>query len=335
MQFNPQTTIQYRKVSKAFTLVELLVVITIIGILIALLLPAVQAAREAARCAQCTNNEKQIGLALLSFEAQHGQFPAGTAGWNDAKTKLLAYTALFEILPLLDQGALFGLLDRTMRWNEGTNGPLLAQHIAAYICPSDNAANRTVIVNAVEKYARSNYSLCYGSSGPWSCSGPDLDSAAGNNNWGQTDGAFRVNVGRRVTEFADGLSQTILSSEILTGIVDVASPWYDMRGTWGYSWEGTIYSHQTTPNSMVPDGVHSWFCPPAAQESETNPCDPTLMSQNKFCAEFIAARSGHPGGVNSLYGDGHVEFTNDSVDARVWKALATIDGGGPPGFETF
>jgi prepilin-type N-terminal cleavage/methylation domain-containing protein/prepilin-type processing-associated H-X9-DG protein len=324
--------------SHGFTLVELLVVITIIGILIALLLPAVQAAREASRRTQCCNNERQTGLALMNFETGYGKFPAGTAGWNKAGTKLLAYTAFFEILPHLEQGSIYGQLDRTVRWCDAPNGPLLALQIEAYLCPSDTAAGRKVIVNAAERYARSNYSLCYGTAGPWSCTGNpnDLDHAGGNNNWGNTNGAFRVNEGRRISEFKDGLSQTILVSEILTGVSDtVTDAMWDMRGTWGYSWEGSIYTHRTTPNSKTPDGVRASYCSSEAKASPANPCDPALMSQDAFCAEFIAARSMHPGGVNSLYGDGHVEFHNDSIDARVWKTLATIEGGGPPGYENF
>jgi prepilin-type processing-associated H-X9-DG protein/prepilin-type N-terminal cleavage/methylation domain-containing protein len=327
----------FRCRTTAFTLVELLVVITIIGILIALLLPAVQAAREAARRAQCTNSERQIGIAMLNFENQARRFPAGMVGWSDDGKTRLFYTVFFQILPHLEQDAL------QPKWGEpwyGTvNGPLIRQQVATYVCPSDNASGRKVVVSNVEAYARSNYSASYGTSGPWSCSeypnGPD--GTPGNNKWGNNDGAFRYGVGRGASEFKDGLSQTILSSEILTGVHDgqPGSYDYDMRGTWAYWWEGTIYSHSLTPNSATADAIVSSYCPTPARTADFNPCNPSLLSQNAFCAELIAARSKHPGGVNSLYGDGHVEFSNDSIDGRVWKTLATIDGGGPPGFERF
>ena len=103
-----------------FTLVELLVVIAIIAILVALLLPAVQAAREAARRTQCTNNHKQTGLALMNYEQHQETFPPGNMGWNKSGTEWLGHTALFLILPFLEQRANWittrgGLIQSTTR----------------------------------------------------------------------------------------------------------------------------------------------------------------------------------------------------------------------------
>jgi len=110
-----------RATPKAFTLVELLVVIAIIAILVALLLPAVQAAREAARRIQCTNNLKQIGIALLNFENHRAIFPKGNMGWNESRTSWLGHTAFLQILPFLEETNLHDFADYSVRRGDGSN----------------------------------------------------------------------------------------------------------------------------------------------------------------------------------------------------------------------
>jgi Tfp pilus assembly protein PilE len=132
--------------SKCITLVELLVVIAIIGILVALLLPAVQAAREAARRSQCTNNLKQIGVAVRNFSNNHQRLPAGT---NYAKVEvtplivqeLKEYSCFVIILPQLEQQALYDAYDFDERIY--LSEAVLAKPVAVYTCPSDNALRRS------------------------------------------------------------------------------------------------------------------------------------------------------------------------------------------------
>ena len=203
-------------------------------------------------------------------------------GWSDdGKTKLF-YTAFFQILPFLEQDALKPEWGEP--WYGEVNGRMIRHQIPTYVCPSDQASGRQVVVSSVEVYARSNYSVCHGAYGPWSCSaaypnGPDY-APAGEVAWGETDGAFRYGIGRTVSEFTDGLSKTVLSSEIITGVFD-GDPGaynYDMRGTWAYWWEGTIYSHALTPNSATADAIVSSYCPSKSQTDPDNPCNPSLLS---------------------------------------------------------
>ena len=211
--------------STGFTLVELLVVITIIGILIALLLPAVQAAREAARRSQCSNNQKQIGLALANFESTYNRLPAGNMGWDKAGTNWLGHTAFFQILPFLEQGSLYQELQAgppLVRPAESTRSHQ-ADVSSTYVCPERRRRNaRSGVLSRRKRYARSNYAVCYGSTEtlqPQCCPYRQHPQDATSDN----DGPFRMNVGRRLADFKDGLSQTIVASEVITGVGDTAT----------------------------------------------------------------------------------------------------------------
>jgi prepilin-type processing-associated H-X9-DG protein len=312
------------------------VVITIIGILIALLLPAVQAAREAARRMQCSTNQSEVGKALANFETSDGQFPAGAMGWNAAHTNWMGYTAFLQILPFMEQGALYDQFDKMARWCDGRNRLLIGTHVATYICPSGNAAGHSLtFVPADYIYARSNFALCYGRQymfPPPPAPHPQAFSAprdCGDNTMAER-GAFRINVGRRASDFTDGMSQTIAVSETIEGVgdvVDAAGRW-DLRGCWGYPFGGHYYTHFATPNSRLsPDLLRPDYCPDVAMTGVMNPCTRLGAGQDTDALALIAARSMHPGGVNCLFGDGHVEFITDGIDLPTWQALSTISNG--------
>jgi prepilin-type N-terminal cleavage/methylation domain-containing protein/prepilin-type processing-associated H-X9-DG protein len=324
-----------------FTLVELLVVIAIIGILIALLLPAVQAAREAARRASCTNNLKQIGIALANFESQYRRLPAGLTGWNKTQDGWMGHPALLQMLPFMEEVSLLQPFDFQQRWVDPTNQHILAMQIPSYQCPSDDTAGRIYqMYDSTSKqdyrFSRSNYAVSFGKTGIWlkpdERVNPQEYSPSEQSRLVQrgqdpelfdwdTDGPFRVHVGRTLSEFLDGTSQTIAGSELRAGRTDLAelgNYTTDRRGLWAMPWMGrSIYLHRNTPNSSVPDGLQSYAC-----VKDVAPCEAVGSSRS----EHATARSWHPGGVNAVFTDGHVRFYTDSIDVDAWQALSTIRG---------
>jgi len=326
-----------------FTLVELLVVITIIGILIALLLPAVQAAREAARRAQCANNLKQIALAMHNYHTSHREFPMGyvdcgaiTPGTGSLNAN--GHTAFAQILSFLEQGNVASEYNYDERNNSPANKDIVGARIPVYNCPSDNSAGRTAVhTRHPSLYSRSNYVFSMGSDTmlrnnrghhlvvcPYPSSLNDHDLG--------TDGAFQFKYGRRISEFRDGTSNTALLSEVLSGH---AGPWdvslpssqrlWDIRGVWAYHLIGASgYTHRESPNSSVGDVLlGSQNC----ADFPGGPCDESAAADWDEC--FASARSRHPGGVQVALADGHVTFYSDTVELLVWRAVSTIAGGEP------
>jgi prepilin-type N-terminal cleavage/methylation domain-containing protein/prepilin-type processing-associated H-X9-DG protein len=312
-----------------FTLVELLVVIAIIGVLVALLLPAVQAAREAARRLQCANNLKQIGLATLNFEAANEYLPAGALFCEEADRQrcdqtLREYSAFLLILPYLEQTVLEEGYDYDTRIYNIRNQLVAKSQISTYVCPSDNAAGRWS-----GPFSRSNYAVCFGSTNlapllsqdgqsiypstrdfDLDFDGPQLENG----------GVFRLQAskkGRKLSRITDGTSNAVMASELIAG---QDGPPNDCRGLWLLVSAGaSMYTHGITPNSSAPDEI-SWGCCPGPDVSP--PCAPVPVYIGT-----AAARSYHPGGVNAMFVDGHVQFKNDTIDLPLWQALATIDLG--------
>jgi prepilin-type N-terminal cleavage/methylation domain-containing protein len=317
---------EYPRNRNAFTLVELLVVITIIGILIALLLPAVQAAREAARRAQCSNNLKQTGLAMhMHLEAKQS-LPYGhywpVDAWGGRESTWVAY-----LLPYMEQKGLYETIDWTVPFGMASNTPPCNLQVAktplpTMACPSNGPID-AIIANAagLKCYARGTYAANNGL-GPMAelqisdvpikrsrqvSVGGSAVTVAGS----QLAGVFHINSQLTAASVSDGLSNTAFVSEI------IAVSGEDFRGMLQYP-EGCLYQHDRTPNSTVPDGVRSGYCVSVAQA----PCTATFTSAFDRSL-IITARSQHPGGVQLLLGDGSVRFVGDSVALNVWWALCT------------
>ena len=329
---NPQFPIMNHKVRRGFTLVELLVVIAIIGILVAMLLPAVQAAREAARRTQCTNNLKQIGLAILNFESQFGALPAGAV--HKYQGRPAEYTMFLLLLPFLEEGDVYDKYDfdgERPIINPSrvySNREVISTQIPGYVCPSDGAMGRTWVVPSLDNrsFARSNYVACFGTAMqmPDPADAYDLHVLDLDGKLADTDGYFRIQgkwTGRKLREITDGTSDTIMVSELLAGKADISDGSdVDLRGLWIMTWMGmSMYTHFHTPNTSAGDAVE--HCVPEIDM----PCNLQARADQQM-AGYAAARSQHPGGVMAVSGDGHVGFYSDSIDLFVWRALATYAG---------
>jgi prepilin-type N-terminal cleavage/methylation domain-containing protein/prepilin-type processing-associated H-X9-DG protein len=302
-----------------FTLVELLVVMAIIAILVGLLLPAVQRVRESAARSSCTNNLKQLGLAMLNYEAGNSRFPPGL---SPAVGTFTGHTAQTYILPHIEQDPLFRSMDVKLYRADGSgkNNPGRATPVKTFACPSDDSFGR--VTDGGD--ARANYSTCAGS-GTLS----PIDYEAGVN-WNaakkcDNGGAFTPYRGRAQLDFRDGTSSTALMSELIAG--NREGPNEDVRGTWNmFQHSSSSYSHKLTPNSSTGDHLYGGSGPSdhrCQNELPDLPCDATESTQYRV---YAAARSRHRGGVNVVFADGHVVFLSDDVDPTTWIALGTIKG---------
>jgi prepilin-type N-terminal cleavage/methylation domain-containing protein/prepilin-type processing-associated H-X9-DG protein len=307
----------------AFTLIELLVVIAIIAVLIGLLVPAVQKVREAAARLSCSNNLKQLGLALHNYNDTMGTLPPARDPWP------APFSAQSHLLPFVEQGNLQNLVnfsppaapgDLTYT---GTNAAAATYVVKLFICPSDG--NGTVPGST---YGASNY-VCNVGTGMSSAGVYNGDYVSG-------DGVFLLTHPLRITDIMDGTSNTAAISEALTGdgqtlsgaapnnvkrealvlsggtqtTPDVCGGSGSFSGTYnGNIWINggywaTDYNHYFTPNPP------NWDC---------------LNTANNYGLK--AARSNHSNGVNLLLCDGHITFVSNSISLTTWRALATRAGG--------
>jgi prepilin-type N-terminal cleavage/methylation domain-containing protein/prepilin-type processing-associated H-X9-DG protein len=320
-----------------FTLIELLVVIAIISVLIALLLPAVQAAREAARRVRCVNNLKQLGLGLHNYHASWNCFPVGFLYAYQNVLPISSplqyrWSALAQMAPCLEQVNLFNALNFNFpiaHQPAGGGSPFwpyfpanttaMATEVALFLCPSDGSPPPAT------GSGPTNYAFCTGDGS----GGGDATNA---------NGAFILGPPQSAATLTDGSSQTAAASEQLVGIAGpysqttptpVPSPWFramarvaagpltdsacTLAGSgwllnkgsswWDGNYQNTLYNHYLTPNADRPD---------------------CIVYHNPG---WKAARSFHPGGVNLLCCDGHVIFTKNSIDPRIWQAISTRAGG--------
>jgi prepilin-type N-terminal cleavage/methylation domain-containing protein/prepilin-type processing-associated H-X9-DG protein len=319
-----------RSVRGAFSLVELLVAIAIIGSLIALLLPAVQAAREAARRAQCTNNLKQAGLAALNYESANAMLPA--AGSFDPPDKSLYYTFharidlqsgtghswLTRLLPHFEQQALFSQFDFKRHISANLLNPQAAQP-AAMLCPSADTNGRKFMHDfngAVAEFGKANIAAY---SSPFHTD--DYDHR----------GAISL-FGTMLREVSDGVSNTLAFSEVRTRDHEA-----DQRGAWALPWSGAsllafdmhpqkdtrkegqepwpfVFNQRSLGQTQLPNGRMNdvlYECPDnVGEQLDAMPC------VDAESARYISAapRSSHAGGVNAGYLDGSVRFLSETVD---------------------
>ena len=292
-----------------FTLVELLVVVAIIGILIALLLPAVQAAREAARRMQCSNNLKQMILALHNYHDSLGTFPPGRMGcdgWTaDVCTGQVGYqkpatSGFAMILPYLEQqalfdqlgfenGALYPLDDGTgAGWRTPAVDQAMQMRPPVFVCPSDTSEPMR------GSDATGSYALVHGSRGP-----PSIDQVQVKH---YNTGMFNYRTVYRVSDVQDGLSATIFVGEVLDSHTIESSNRWMVASRHLDSLRTTENPLNTPPGTGVTCDLYGYSC-------------------------NGAFGSRHPGGGNFAFGDGHVSFISDNIDLATYRALSTRKGG--------
>ena len=350
------------RISRAFTLVELLVVIAIIGILAALLLPAVQAAREAARRSQCANNMKQIGLALQTYHAAHrvlppamiwtgrgepygaGLLPIGTfdrvaMGISPAsEPDRLHANWVMLLLPYLEQSAVHGSFNLWIPVDDPSNRAARTTNLSLMKCPSDGYNDafyeRALLAGtAGHSYARGNYAMNMGPNQPcftFQAGCPngfhtDTNDLVNTNTkvWGSGVGGFNVSFGFK--DFPKGLSNMIAIDEIRAGIDPI-----DPRGTWAIGMVGASITavHPTGPNDVGTglDGICSCTILELTYSSAELRRLGMPCSSAPIPANWGAtARSQHPSVVNVARLDGSVDSISDTIDQQLWTRLHAKD----------
>jgi len=313
---------------RGFTLVELLATIAIIGLLIALLLPAVQSARESARRSACSNNVRQIGLALAQHESSQQAFPMGVSWSNPSQTPPVVIVRwTMRILPYFEESALLQGMNLSLPSSGATdyvaqNGPLLAKSPPVFRCPSD-----ADVPPMWGRYGRSNYPGCFSAKGdlvefdayPDRFAYDTGPLAPANAACKDVHAIFNWNVARPAARVRDGLSQTMAVSEVI-------SPANDLRGKWSHDW-GCHFSARRGPNSTLPDQIPQWAvdcCSPIINNIPNAPI--AGRADIQWSNTNFAARSRHPGGVHAGMLDGSVRFVVDEVNLTTWQAMASIDG---------
>ena len=337
---------------RGFTLIELLVVIAIIGVLIALLLPAVQAAREAARRSQCTNNLKQIGLALHNYHSATDALPpAGEAfsneypqyGWTAGPQN---FSMKVRLLPYMEAGNAYNSVNFavTAIWGTDSNNPSVVDgininrtirqtKIASYACPSDQndpgqGDPQLPGTSYPENRGLNRYNTDWFNSGISYYQGHD----------------GRVNKTRNFATITDGLSATAAFSEWVKGKgrdpnvqpLDGLNMTYSIpsgvttfpQGERDADFKLAGLCQATTARSWDFKG-EIWTFHDSGRGGGYYHIQPPNRKACNAAGEdtIVGASSYHPGGVNVLLMDGSVKFIKSGINIRTWHALGTIDWG--------
>ena len=338
---------------RGFTLIELLVVISIIGVLIALLLPAVQAAREAARRGQCLNNLKQMGLALAGYESALGSYPSAYVG-NAFATGSAYGVSLPDdnrngppgfawgslILPYMEQSPLHASLNFGLPCWAPDNTTSARIKVSVFLCPSavggsdgfslhrytngdSNSPNDGGTYPTDIFFAHSHYVTNAGVHQPWGRTpqySADFEVAepipANGNRPASIDGPLYRNSRTRVADVTDGLSQTVFLGEHTARLSDK-------------TWVGVVPFACTPSKPGWPSPPNSGGCLVGAHSGPDTHDHPQVIihAPNNPFGHTDERYSDHPGGGNVLMGDGSVRFIKETIYPYTWVALSTRNGG--------
>jgi len=290
-----------QRIRRGFTLVELLVVIAIIGVLVALLLPAVQAAREAARRSSCGNNLKQLGLGMHNYHDTFFALPYGATTYHPNVGRD-GWSWFARVLPFIEEDNLYDTCNFNLRMN-GTGGggsAIFAQHVDSMLCPSDSTAIQET--GTGWQTPLQNYVACYG------------DTTFGNGS-----GMFKLNDVVRFRDCTDGTSNTLLLGEVVTPVT--VPTWASMGRT--QVTMGSGYTTSKTPNSSANDIVTR--CHTDLGGGMGQLC--TELGGDNFTASEITIRSWHPGGGQVTLADASVRFVSETVNAQTWRDLGNRQDG--------
>lgn len=307
-----------RNARPAFTLVELLVVIAIIGVLVALLLPAVQAAREAARRMQCGNNQKQLALAMHNYHDTYGSLP-----W--ACSQGFGFTYHAHVFPYMEQSPLYSIIQFQDSGSGSDSTPnssfsILAKTVIKGLkCPSEKTGNTwSPAINGLSGRAVGNYVGCVG--GDVTKDTPQaagtLDVRSGNGTMLVFHVASTVNRTEpiRFKQITDGLSNTLLGGESPFSVV---APCTICDRMYGYSYDADA-ANAASGSGDFSEVVCSTFYPMnRSMKSGSVSGDERELSFGSY----------HPGGCMMQLSDGSIRFVSESIDLNIWKAAGSRDGG--------